>query len=76
MNKYVERKGKKEEKEKKKKWKKKEKRKENKKESSTELQKPDVEASVYSNNKKYDWIYAYTYTPISKLKKVQQNKVQ
>ena len=54
MNKYVERKGKKEEKEKKKKWKKKEKRKENKKESSTGLQKPDVEASVYSNNKKYD----------------------
>ena len=26
-----------------------------KKENSTELQKPNVEAEVYDNNKKYDW---------------------
>ena len=36
----------------KKKWKKKEKR--GKKENSTELQKSNVEAEVYNNNKKYD----------------------
>ena len=40
-----------------------------KKENSTELQKPNVEAEVY-NNRKCDWIY--TYTPISKIKTVQQ----
>ena len=40
-------------------------------ENSAELQKPNVEAEVY-NNKKCDWIYTYTYTPISKLKRVQQ----
>ena len=27
---------------------------------------------VYNNNKKCDWIYTYTYTPISKIKTVQQ----
>ena len=41
-----------------------------KKENSTELQKPKVEAEVYNDNKKCDWIY--TYTPISKIKTVQQ----
>ena len=35
------------------KWKKKEKRKK-KKENSTELQKPNIEAEVYNNNKKCD----------------------
>ena len=49
----------------------KEKRKE-KKENSTELQKPNIKAEVYNNNKKCDWIYTYTYTPISKMKTVQQ----
>ena len=34
--------------------------------------KPNVEAVVYNNNKKCDWIYTYTYTPISKIEKVQQ----
>jgi len=42
------------------------------KENSTELQKPNVEAEVYNNNRKCDWIYTYTYTPISKIKTVQQ----
>ena len=55
--------------EKKKKWKKKEKR--VKKENSTELQKPNVQAEVY-NNRKCDCIYTYTYTPIIKIKTVQQ----
>ena len=55
--------------EKRKKWKKKEKK--GKKENSTELQEPNVETEVY-NNKKCDWIYTYTYTPIGKIKKVQQ----
>ena len=41
-----------------------------KEENSTELQKPNVEAEVYNNNKKCDW--RYTYTPISKIKTVQQ----
>ena len=45
---------------------------ERKKENTTELQKPNVEADVYSNNKKCDWIYTYTHTPISKIKTVQQ----
>ena len=36
------------------------------------MQKPNVEAEVYNNNKKCDWIYTYTYTPISKIKTVQQ----
>ena len=43
-----------------------------KKKSSIELQKPNVEAEVYNNNKKCDWIYTYTYKPISKIKTVQQ----
>ena len=43
-----------------------------KKENSTELQKPNIEAEVYNNNKNCDWIYTYTYTPISKIKTVQQ----
>ena len=29
---------------------------ERKKENSTELQKPNVEAEVYNNNKKCDWV--------------------
>ena len=45
---------------------------ETKKKNSTELQKPNVEAEVYNNNRKCDWIYTYTYTPISKIKTVQQ----
>ena len=53
-----------------KKRKEKKRKKKEKKENSTELQKPNVEAEVYDNNKKCDWIY--TYTPISKIKTVQQ----
>ena len=34
--------------------------------------KPNVEAEVYNNNKKCDWIYTYAYTPISKIKTVQE----
>ena len=45
---------------------------ERKKENSTELKKPNIDAEVYNNNKKGDQIYTYTYTPISKLKTVQQ----
>ena len=56
---------------KRKKWKKKEKC-EGGEENSTELQKPNVEAEVYDNNRKCDWIYTYTYTPISKIRTVQQ----
>ena len=41
-------------------------------ENSIALQKPNVEAEVYNNNKKCDWIYTNTYTPISKVKAVQQ----
>ena len=41
-----------------------------KKENSTELQRPNIEAEVYNNNKMCDWIY--TYTPISKIKTVKQ----
>ena len=37
-----------------------------------ELQKPNVEAEVYNNNRKCDWIYTYTDTPISKIKTVRQ----
>ena len=51
-----------------------EKRKKGKK-ISPELQKPNVDAEVYNNNKK-SWIYTYTYTPISKIKTVQKNQVQ
>ena len=47
-------------------------RRKKKEENSTELQKPNVEAEVYNNNKKCDWIYTNTYTPISKVKAVQQ----
>jgi len=43
-----------------------------KKENSSELQKPNVEAEFYNNNIKFDWMYIYTYTPISKIKTVQQ----
>jgi len=52
---------------KRKKGKKKEKR-EVGEENSIELQKSNVEAEVYNNNKKCDWIYKYVYTPISKIK--------
>ena len=45
---------------------------ERKKENTTELQKPNVEAEVYNNNRKCDWIYTYTDTPISKIKTVRQ----
>ena len=45
---------------------------ERKKENSTELQKPNVEVAVYKNNKKCDWIYTYTYIPISKIKTAQE----
>ena len=45
---------------------------ERKKQNSTELQNPNIEAEVYNNNKKCDWIYTYTYTPISKIKIIQQ----
>ena len=45
---------------------------EEKKENSTELQKPNVNAEVYSSNKKCDWIDTYMYTPISKIKTAQQ----
>jgi len=48
-----------------------EERKKEKKENSTELQRPTIEAEVYNDNKKCDWIY--TYTPISKIKTFQQN---
>jgi len=50
----------------------KEERKMGKKENPTVLQKPNVEAEVYNKNRKFDWIYTYTYTPISKIKSVQQ----
>ena len=43
-----------------------------KKENSTELQKPNVEAKVYNNNRKCGWINTYTYTPIGKIKTLQQ----
>ena len=49
-----------------------EERKKGKKENSSELQKPKVEAKFYNNNRKCDWMYIYTYTPISKIKTVQQ----
>ena len=42
-----------------------EERKKNKKENSTELQKPNVDAEVYNNNKKCDLIYRCA--PISKI---------
>ena len=42
-----------------------------KKENHTELQKPSIEAEVYKN-KRCDWIHTYAYTPISKIKTVQQ----
>ena len=49
-----------------------EERKKKKKENSTELQKPKIEAEVYNNNKKCDWIYTFTYTPINKIKTVEK----
>ena len=51
--------------------KRKEKKRGEKKESSTELQKPNIDAEVYNNNKKCDWICTYAYTPI-RIKTVQQ----
>ena len=38
------------------------------KENSIELLKPNVEAEVYNNNRRSNWIY--TYTPISKIKRI------
>ena len=32
----------------------------------------NIEAGVYCNYKKCDWVYTYTYTPINKIKTVQQ----
>ena len=53
------------------------KRKKNKtQEKFTELQKLNIEAEVYNNNKKCDWIYTYTYTPIAKPKQSTKNKLQ
>ena len=49
-----------------------EERKKEKKKISTELQKPNVDAEVYNNNRKCNWIYTYKHTPISKIKTVQQ----
>jgi len=49
-----------------------EERKKGKKESSTEPQKPNIEAEVYNNSKKCDWIYTYAYMAISKIKTIQQ----
>ena len=46
--------------------------KERKKEKNIELQKPNVKAEVYNNNRKCNWIYTSTYTSISKIKTVQQ----
>ena len=43
-----------------------------KKENCTELQKPNIGAEVYNNNKNCYWIYTYTYIPISKIKTIQQ----
>ena len=46
--------------------------------NSAELQKPNVEAEVYNNNKKCDYTHTHTrthiyiYTSISKIKTVQQ----
>ena len=48
-----------------------ERKKKKKKENPTELQKPNVEAELYNNNKKCDWIYTNTYTSINKVKRVQ-----
>ena len=45
---------------------------EEKKEISTEMQKHKIEAEVFNNNRKCDLIYTYTYTPISKIKVVEQ----
>ena len=47
---------------------------ERKKENPTELQKPNAEAEFYNYNKKCGWICAWTYTPISKIKRVQQKQ--
>ena len=49
-----------------------EERKKKEKKENTELQKPNVEADVYNNNKKCDWTYTHIYTPINKIKTVQQ----
>ena len=49
-----------------------EERKKEKKENSTEPQKPNIEAEVYNNSKKCDWIYTYAYMGISKIKTIQQ----
>ena len=49
-----------------------ERKKRGKKKKSTKLQKPNVEAEVYNNNRKCDWIYTFTYMLMSKVKTVQQ----
>ena len=49
-----------------------EEREKEKKENFIKVQRPNIEAAVYNNNKKCNWIYTYTYTHISKIKTVQQ----
>ena len=52
--------------------KKKKKKKEGKKQKTPQNFKSPTEAVVYNNSNKCDRIYTYTYTPISKIKSVQQ----
>ena len=47
-----------------------------KKENATELQKPNIEAEVYNNNTKFDWMYIYTYTPIYTRKQNQNSPIK
>jgi len=47
-----------------------------KKENATELQKPNIEAEVYNNNTKFDWMYTYTYTPIYTRKQNQNSPIK
>ena len=45
-------------------------------ENVTELQKPSVETDHYNHNKNCEWTDTCTYTPISKIKTVQQQQQQ
>ena len=47
---------------------------EEKRKSSTKLQKPNVQAEVYNNNKHCNSVYTYTCISISKIKTVQKKK--
>ena len=51
-------------------WREERERERERKEYPTELQKPKIEAEVYNNNRRCGSIY--TYTPINKIKTVQQ----